>query len=193
MKCGRFGIECAEWDGSGGHNVVQKPDAAREEILVPSNEAIGQALSFTIVVVVAVVGVVVVTAVAIAAAAAANAIDEALTERIEIVVLSTGPRLCDENCEGEVAMFLGSVEPPADLGVVGLVVPGSTRDLHLCNMCSFGGIGRPLHHRARGCNAWNNAVHEFQLGDLEMVDWLLPLSDTSAEVKYNLFVVMEEV
>jgi hypothetical protein len=46
--------------------------------------------------------------------------------------------------EGEVLVFFGPVKPPANLGIVILIVAGAAWDLYLGYVCVFGPVCRPL-------------------------------------------------
>ena len=90
-------------------------------------------------------------------------------------------------------MLLRMVEPPANLGVVILVVSRTARDFDLSYVGMFRPVSGPLDHSPRLNDAGNDPVHQLKFGDLEVGHPLVAFANASANVEDCLFVFVEEL
>lgn len=101
--------------------------------------------------------------------------------------------LVDGEGEGGVSVFLGAIEPSADLRAVQLIVARPSRDLDLCDVSVLCGICGPLHRNPRSGDTWDDTMHQLKFGDLEVSHWFVPLPHTSAGIQDGLFVGVKEL
>ena len=70
----------------------------------------------------------------------ADVIHEILIWQIWVIFILVALRVLDGKRGGEISVLLRPIKPPADLWVIGLVIPRLARDLHLCDVCLLSGV-----------------------------------------------------